>query len=338
MLEGEIDNRKLVRLSFKKLLLDHNSCVPKILNYLTGATVRAFCSLNEKGNDEYIIRAVTRYPKSEKAKAIESLVDEVVEADLNDEESIVKAFDGCYGAFIVTNYWETMDVEKEMEQLRNAKEAIKKAGLAHVVISTLEDTREFVNNSDSKDSWTTPHEGMYVPHLDGKGKVTQECLDEGIPATYLYTSFYMENFFTTLKPSRQSDKGPYALTMPMGDSKLAMVAVADIGKMACAILQDPTLIGKKVGVSSESMTVKEIADIFTKVTGKEVVYNKLPWNIFASFGFPGADDLANMFRFFDENVKGFLSSREVSEDMTKKMGGTYNFEEWLTENKAILTF
>ena len=302
-----------------------------------GATVRAFYSLKEKGNDEYIIRAVTRYPESEKAKVIEPLVDEVVEADLNDEESLVKAFDGCYGAFIVTNYWETMDVEKETEQLRNAKEATKKAGLAHVVISTLEDTREFVNNSDSKDSWTTPHEGMYVPHFDGKGKFAQECLDEGIPATYLYTTCYFENFITALKPSRQSDKGPFALTIPMSDSKLVMVAVADIGKMACAILQDPNLIGKKVGVSSESMTVKEIADCFTKVTGKEVVYNKIPWNIFASFGFPGADDLANMFRFYDENAEGCLSSLEVSEDMKKKMGGVYSFEEWLTENKASLT-
>ena len=188
-----------------------------------------------------------------------------------------------------------------------------------------------------KDTWVTPQEGMYVPHFDGKGEVTQECIDEDLPATYLFTTCYMDNFITALKPSCQSDKDPYALNLPMGDSKLAMVATTDIGKMACAILQDPKLIGKKMGISGKSLTVKEIADIFTKVTGKEVVYNKLPWNVFASFGFPGADDLANMFRFYDKNKEKFVKSLEVSEHMKEKMGGIYSFEEWLTENKMALS-
>jgi len=303
-----------------------------------GATLKAFSKLKESGNKSYKVRAITRDPTSEKAKAIIDFVDEVVKADSNDVDSLVKAFNGCYGAFIVTNFWEYMNAETEMKQLRNLKEAVKKAGLEHVVISTLEDTRGIISNAENKDTWVFPkgNDTMYVPHFDGKGEVAQECIDEGLPATYLYTTFYMENFIYTLGPSRQSDKDPYAITIPMGDSKLSMVAVADIGKMACAILQDPKLIGKKIGVESESLTGHEIAEVFTKVTGEKIIYNKIPWNVFASFGFPGADDLANMFRYYDEHSDNFLSLRVVSDNMKKKMDGVYSLEQWLTENKGAI--
>lgn len=303
-----------------------------------GATVKAFHALQESGNKDYLVRAITRDPNSEKAKALEPIVKEIVKADANDVDSMVEAFKGCYGAFLVSDFWQNMDVNNEMQVLRNLKEAAKKAGVKHIVLSTLEGSKEFVNNAKNKDTWKVPagfeEIGMYVPHLDGKYMVTKEFEEEGLPTTIFRTSFYYENFINFgMGPARQSDSAPYAITFPLNDAKMQMVAVSDIGKAACAIFQDENLIGEAVGITSEALTGQEIVDVFTKVCGQPVHYNNVPWNVYASFGFPGADDLANMFRFFAEDAETFAANRVVSDDFLEKMGGLTSLEEWVTANK-----
>ena len=298
-----------------------------------GAVVKAFHNLD---NSNFKIRAITRNPESEKAKAIESMVDEVVKADGDDVDSLVAAFEGCHGVFVVCNFWEDMDVNHEMKTMRTIKDALKIAKVKHVVLSTLPDTRNFVNEAENKDTWTVIDKelGMYTPHFDGKGEVELEYVAE-LPTTRMYTTFYMENFISFgMGPSRQADTDPYAITFPMGDAKLAMVTVEDIGKCACAIFQDQSLIGKLVGVHSEALTCKEIAEVFTKVCGQPVQYNAVPTDVYANFGFPGADDLANMFRFFDENQSAFIESLTPPQSVLSKMGGTANLEDFLTANKS----
>mmetsp|Transcript_8326 Transcript_8326/g.12823 ORF Transcript_8326/g.12823 Transcript_8326/m.12823 type:complete len:350 (+) Transcript_8326:152-1201(+) len=306
-----------------------------------GATVRAFNALKESGNSEYKLRAITRDPSSKKAKAIESLVDEVVKADAKDRDSMVKAFRGCYGVFVVSNFWEDMNVHSEMEALRCCKEALKQNGyINHIVLSSFEDSRVAINSAANKDTWK-PLEGqektgMYVDHIDGKGEVQTEFEKEGLYVTSLYTSFYYENFIDFgMGPSRQSDRDPYAITFPIDDVKLPMVAVSDIGKAVCAIFQEgSSLIGKTVGIMSENLSGQEIADTFTKVCGEEVVFNNVPWHVYASFGFPGADGLANMFRYEVEHIEAFTKPRVVSNNIKKLMGGLTSFESWVIENKG----
>eukprot|EP00957_Ditylum_brightwellii_P033903 2569156-Ditylum_brightwellii.AAC.1 len=188
-----------------------------------GALVKAFHQL---GTENFEVRAITRDPEKESAKSLAGKVKEVIKADGDDEESMVKAFEGCYGAFIVSNWWEHLDVRHEMKTLRTCKEAAKKAGVKHVVLSGLEDSRKFVNNAENKDTWKVLDEelGMYVPHIDGKGEVGEEYLaDADLPVTLLYTSFYYENFINFgMGPTRQADTDPYGITFPMSDKKLSM--------------------------------------------------------------------------------------------------------------------
>jgi uncharacterized protein YbjT (DUF2867 family) len=229
-----------------------------------------------------------------------------------------------------------MNVKHEMDTMRNCLNAAKAAGVKHICLSSLEDCRELINKAENKDTWKIIGDeslGMYVPHLDGKGQVTREFADSGLPITTFLTSFYYENFiYFGMGPAKHGD-GPHAITFPMGDMKKTMVSVADIGKAACAILRDPSTIGKTVGVKSDIMTCKEIADTFSKVLGVPVVYNDVPTEVYASFGFPGADDLANMFRYEKEFQEQFLSNREMSADFIEKMGGCESFEDWLTAHK-----
>lgn len=284
---------------------------------------------------KFAVRAITRDPSSDKAKAIEPLVKEVVKADGDDEASLIEAFKGCYGVFVLSNFWEDMNAEHEMKVLRTVKEALKKSEVKHVVLSSLDYTVDLIDGAEDKDTWKVLKEDpkMYVPHFDTKGLVEKEFFDEGIPTTALLTSFYYENFIHFgMGPAQHDPSQPHAITFPLGDVKLPIVAVTDIGKFAASLFTDPKTIGTTQGVASEHLSGEEMAAAFTKVCGYQVVYNAVPTDVYASFGFPGADDLANMFRFKKDFNDRFIKARplDVSE---KRTGGTVKFEAWLEENK-----
>ena len=251
---------------------------------------------------------------------------------------MVKAFEGCYGAFIVTNFWQDVDMFHEMETTRTIQAAAKKAGLKHVVLSTLPDTREFVNKTENQDTWKvlldTDGFDSYVPHFDGKGAVKGDFA-AAVPTTLFETTFYYDNFINFgMGPAQHAPDQPYAITFPMKDAKLPMISLDDLGKQVVQVFKNKNTIGSTVHVSSENLTCQEIADIFTKVCGYEVIYNDVPVDVFASFPFPGAADLANMFRYYEENEEEFVGDRDIAK-VEKMMGQpTTKFEDWVRENKA----
>ena len=98
----------------------------------------------------YALRAVTRDPNKDKAKELAAKGAEVVKADLDDVESLKKAFAGAHGVYAVTNFWEHFSAEKEKAQAKNIAEAAKAAGVKHVIWSTLEDTRKLMAADDKR--------------------------------------------------------------------------------------------------------------------------------------------------------------------------------------------
>ena len=104
-----------------------------------GGLVRAI-KADEAGT--FVARALTRKITSDKAAALAAAGVDVVAADTDDAESLKRVFDGAYGVYCVTNYWEHYSVEREQAQARNMAAAAKAAGVQHVIWSTLEDTRK----------------------------------------------------------------------------------------------------------------------------------------------------------------------------------------------------
>ena len=136
-----------------------------------GGLVRAILADPSGG---FAARALTRNVNSEKAKALAALGAEVVAADVDDIDSLKRAFNGAYGAFCVTFFWEHFSPQKETAQARAQAQAAKDAGVQHTIWSTLEDTRKFVPLSDNR---MPTLQGKYkVPHFDSKGEA-----DAGLP-------------------------------------------------------------------------------------------------------------------------------------------------------------
>ena len=133
-------------------------------------------------------RAITRNVNSDKAKALSKKGVEVVHADMDDVESLKKAFKGAYGAFCVTSYWEHTSPEKELAQAKNLAEAVKDAAVSHVIWSTLEDSRNWI--SLDSDSMPTLMGNYKVPHFDAKGE-SNKFFKRSWCAYYLYDSFLL---------------------------------------------------------------------------------------------------------------------------------------------------
>jgi uncharacterized protein YbjT (DUF2867 family) len=279
----------------------------------------------------FSVRALTRNPGSEKARVLAEAGAEVVEADSDDPGSVSRAFSGAYGAFCVTNFWEHFSPEREIAQAGNLARAAQAAGLEHVIWSTLEDTRKWVPLGDNR---MPTLGGKYkVPHFDAKGEADQLFRDLGVPTTFLLTSFYWDNFIQFGMGPKRGPDGTLAITLPMGDKKLPGIAAEDIGKCAYGIFKrGREYVGKTVGIAGEHLTGQQMASALSKALGQEVRYNAVPPEVYRGFGFPGAEDLGNMFQFKHDFEGYFCGVRNVEEARSLNPS-LQTFEQWLAANK-----
>jgi uncharacterized protein YbjT (DUF2867 family) len=290
-----------------------------------GALVRAILADPAK---EFLARAITRDAQSAKAKELAAEGAEVVEADVNDVESLKKAFAGAYGAYCVTFYWADLSGENEIKQAKNMAEAAKAAEVQHVIWSTLEDTRKFYPLDDPR---MPTLEGKYkVPHFDAKGEADPFFKD--VPTTFMMASFYWDNFLKGAGPTRGED-GKLVLNMPLANNKMGGIGTDDIGRSALGIFKRPDLIGERVGIASDFITGEEIAEQMSEAFGEPVTYNAVPFDVYRGFGFPGAVEMGNMFQFYAEQEKYFETGRNVS--LTKSIDPKLeSFRQWLTKHAS----
>jgi uncharacterized protein YbjT (DUF2867 family) len=285
-------------------------------------------------NSEFHVRAVTRNADSEKAKQLEAQGAEVVVADIDDKQSIVNALKGAYGAFFVTFFWDHFSPEKEYAQAKSMAEAAKETKMTHVIWSTLEDTRNWVPIDDNR---MPTLQGKYkVPHFDAKGEANQCFLDAGVNTTFLVASFYWENLIYFGMGPKKGPDGTYAITFPMGDKKLAGVAAEDIGKCAYGIFKKGLeLSGKTIGVAGDHLSCTDMAKSLSRALDIDVAYNEVTPDQYRGFGFPGADDLGNMFQFYRDFEEDSLKVRDLS--FSRSLNPELkSFDDWLLINAKNL--
>lgn len=291
-------------------------------------------SILDDASGEFSLRAITRNPDSEKARALSADGAEVVKADLDDPKSIEEAFKGAYGAYCVTNFWEHFSGKKEMAQAKVMAEAAHKAGIEHVIWSTFEDTREYIPLSD--DRMPTLQGEYKVAHFDAKAEANAYFSRLGVPTTFLLTSGYYENFIIFGWGPQKGPDGQLSVVFPTDDVKIPLIASEDIGKCAYSIFKKgKEYVGRTIGIAGDHLSGQEIAEQISEALDLEIRFQAVPPEVYRGFGFPGADDVGNMFQFkrdFDNVYRGNRNldkSRSLNPELK-------TFKEWLRENaKAI---
>ena len=278
----------------------------------------------------FAVRAITRDVHSAKARALAKLGAEVVAADVDDAKSLERAFAGADGAFCVTFFWDHFSPDREKEQARNMAQAARRAGVKHVIWSTLEDTRRWVPLSD--DRLPTLQERYKVPHFDAKGEADRLFTEAGVPTTFLLTSFYWDNLIHFGMGPKPGADGKLAFTLPMDDKKLPGIAAEDIGKCAYGIFKrGAEFIGKTVGIAGEHLDGREMAAALARALDRPVVHDAMAPASYRALGFPGADDLGNMFQFNRDFSEAFRAARSV--EFSRSLNpALQTFERWLAAN------
>jgi len=221
--------------------------------------------------------------------------------------------------------------EKELVQAANMAQAAKQAGHKHVVWSTYEDTRKLVPLTD--DRMPTLMEKYKVPQFDAKAEANKAFSQYGVPVTYMLTSFYWENLlYLGMGPKRGKD-GKLQLQLPMGDKRLAGIAADDIGKCAfCIFRAGFDLLGKTVAFAGDHLTGAQMAGAIGKELGETVSYNPITPEEYRRLGTPGAEELGNMFQYFQEFESEFCATRNL-ESARILNPSLQTFGGWVSRNK-----
>jgi uncharacterized protein YbjT (DUF2867 family) len=249
------------------------------------------------------VRAMTRKPESEAARALAARGAEIVVADLNDERSLVRALDGAWGAVGVQNTWEA-GVEQEEEQGKRFARAVKEAGTEHLLYQSV----------------GSAHRETGIPHFDNKWRVEQTIAELGIPSwTVVRPAFFMENFTSPwFKP--YIDQGSLAIGMKP-ETRLQMVAVRDIGRYGRAVIeQHERLNGRAIDIAGDELTGPETAAILSEVTGRPIAFYSVPIEQVRQ----GSMEFAVMLEWFD--AVGYEADIEAN---SREFGVTpTRFREW----------
>lgn len=266
--------------------------------------------------DDFAVRVLTRNAASAAAHNLRLLGADVVEGNLDGKESLKLAMKDVYGVFGVTNFWE--HYQQEFNQGKNLIDAVKEAGVKHFVYSSLPNYKKLSNGE------------LEVPHCDLKGELEEYTKSLGIPFTFIHIAFYYENFFSFF-PFKLAEDGRFHFGFPQGYTKLAMVSVEDLGGVVASVFNFPiAYTGRTVGVVGADETCDQYAATLTRILGYPVQYDYIPRDIYASFGFPGAEELANMF----EVQRLYIPTRQL--DLIESYGlnpAMQSFEHWVTKNK-----
>jgi uncharacterized protein YbjT (DUF2867 family) len=268
---------------------------------------------------KFNVRVITRKPDSDSANALRALGAEVVKGDLDDPASLTAALDGVYGVFGVTNFWEHFD--KEEVQGRNLVNAVAQANVKHFIFSTLPSIVKETNGA------------LKSPHFDLKAEHEALARTLGIPSTFVHVPFYFENFLAFFPP-RPAGDGTYQFGFPQGDTPLAAISVEDVGKLIAPMFEQPeTYIGQTVKLAGDEIPPQQYADAMSRATGKEVKYAYVPRETFAAFGFPGAEDLADMFEYYRLHIPSRANDLNVCRAIAPDV---QNFETWMSRNAETL--
>ncbi|MDC3961948.1 NmrA/HSCARG family protein [Polyangium jinanense] len=281
-------------------------------------------------------RAITRNVNSTAAKELRALGAEIAFADLDDEASLRRAFEGAYGAYCVTFFWSHFSPERETKQARAMARAARATRVEHVIWSTIEDSRKWVPLSD--DRMPTLRGKYKVPHTDAKGEADATFTELGVPTTFFHTSFYWENFLHLGMGPQRDGQGRLTLTLPMGTAKLPGIATEDIGRCAYGVFErGPAMIGQRLGVASDHLTGSELAAAFSAIAGEEVRYHAIEPEAYRRLDFPGADDLGNMFQFKRDFMADYCGLRDLAR--TRALNPNLrSFATWLAENQSRFVF
>jgi uncharacterized protein YbjT (DUF2867 family) len=259
------------------------------------------------------VRAVTRNASSPAARKIASLPNvTLVEADMSDPPTLVKAFQGAEAVFSVTNFYDSKILQNPLEEARQGcavAEIAKETGVKVVLWSTVPSA--LLRTGAKFDS----------PRLvENKFTVSQYLKYRQIPHIDVYLGFFMDNWINFSSISRAQDGAievHQAILKP--ETKFGMVWVErDLGRTIVAILKNyqdkPQMLGKPIYCVGGQYSTGDVVEEIKRQTGHEARMVCMPTT--------GAKDLDDMYGYYNE--WGLYRNVQIPHPETTELGLTFS--------------
>lgn len=274
-------------------------------------------ALLEKG--EFEVRVASRNPASAAARALAVRGVEVVRADLLDPSSLTAAFEGAYGAFVVTNFWDPGQGAREAEIGAAAVRAARSAGVEHLVWSTLPDVEKLSGGR------------LKVLHFSGKAHVDDVVRSAGFARhTFVQAPMYFQNFLSTLAPQPLPSGGRgWAVPMDPGKRVIHAGDIAELGKVVAAAfgargsLPNGSVLAVCGGIYSWNDFVGTLRRL-----GHDVEVVQVPAEAYDA-SFPGAREFRETFQHFERHTYfGPQAETHIAAANALVPGGFTSFANW----------
>jgi uncharacterized protein YbjT (DUF2867 family) len=249
------------------------------------------------------VRALVRDPNKPAAQALAAMGVELIQGDLDDRASLDRALRGAYGVFSVQTFMGPDGSVGETRQGNRLADAAAAAGIQHFVYTS-------VGGADRKSG---------LPHFESKWQIEEHIRSLDLPATILRPAFFMENF-------RSPWMGPRDGALAIGlrpTTSLQMIAVDDIGVFAALAFARPQeFAGKSVEIAGDALTMPQVADAFTRVSGQPVRFVELPLEQVRGFN----REMGDMMAWFNDH--GYAADIPA---LRKLHPGLMPFDSWLRQ-------
>ena len=287
-------------------------------------------------SQQFSIRALTRDTTKPAATSLRDKGVEVVSADVDDISSVRSALKGVHTAFVMTaTVYAAGGKEKEIEQGKSVADAAVEAGVTYFIYSSMVSPTHITNGKLTQ-----------VVHFDSKNEVEQYlrqlASENKLQSSYFTPGSFMQNYQGGLGPKpNPNEPGTYALTgIVTNETKVPLIDVAeDTGKWVNAILADPDKYsGKVLSCATKLYSMSEIAAIMSKATGKKVVINQIPEEVYRNFLPKGFEDpyIQMMQLIRDYGYYGKDMERDVTWSAEQTRGKLTTFEDYLEKHPLKL--
>jgi uncharacterized protein YbjT (DUF2867 family) len=270
----------------------------------------------------FAVRGITRNPDSTQAKDLQKRGVEMVQADMvGPMEKVADAMKGSYGAFLVTNFWDPKQMQIEEDLGEKLVDAARQAGVKHIVWSTLPNVKKMSRGKYNVPHFTNKAEvEEYIRDLQSKSPKPFETV------SFVAPTFYYQNFEYFMPPKKEGDT--MVFTVPKSKS-LTAFDVNEMGHSVVACLKNPMKYNlKRIDFYGENASPDHYTKTYARVTGKKARLDMLSEEEYVKTGVPAAEELAQMFSWFDEfTFYGGTGDPKSGQEVTP--GGLSNYETYL---------
>ncbi|KAJ7773637.1 NAD(P)-binding protein [Mycena maculata] len=261
-----------------------------------GSVVKALA----ESDKPYRIRGFTRNATKPASEALKKQGVEVVEISLvlDNVKEVYRAFIGANVAFLVTNFWEHIDMEKEVSEGKMLIDAAKAAGVERIVWSGLVSPTKISGGKLT-----------HVYHFHGKSLVSEYGYASGVPFVNVQAGFYASNFLANPSMLAKQSDGTFAIAWNVKPTTVVPLidCANDYGLYVRHVLELAVFPdGSEVYTTSEDITLQDMVRQLSEVTGKDVVFKQLTdeefGKNFSALGLPPpvVTEMVEGFQFFDE--------------------------------------